>query len=45
MLYRRTSRSKDVHTCTRWEQVVNSFVAQGDAQRHQGLLFIVERSG
>ena len=30
-LYIRTSRSKGVHTCTSWEQDVNSFVAQGDA--------------
>ena len=45
MLYIRTSRSKGVHTCKSWEQDVNSFAAQGDAQRHQGLLFIVERSG
>ena len=30
-LYIRTSRSKGVHTCTSWEQDVNSFVAQEDA--------------
>ena len=27
----RTSRNKGVHTCTSWEQDVNSFVAQEDA--------------
>ena len=30
-MYIGTSRSKGVHTCTSWEQDVNSFVAQEDA--------------
>ena len=38
-LYIRTSRSKGVHTCTSWEQDVNSFVARREMLRHQGLLF------